>query len=190
MKPETLCFVGFATLIASLPSAACVDIPDEGARLTCFDEMTRCAAIRDDEKRLSCFDRELGATGTPSGSAAPESEPGSPVAPPAAPPVQTSTAPPSAPAPAAISQAERDFGRARQEVDQITSSIDGTFDGWEGRTRFKLANGQIWEVRRRNSLRSYRAVENPEVIVRKNGMGFYIMEVPSVNARVPVTRVD
>ncbi|MDZ7684259.1 MAG: hypothetical protein U5O39_04025 [Gammaproteobacteria bacterium] len=165
--------------------------------MSCYDDAMRCGAIRDDDERLACFDRELAGRGSKGGSAEAASRPeqsdtGMPPdnrrSTPSAPELQDSPAPASAPAPEVL--AEDDFGRSKQEPEQISASIVGTFDGWEGRERFELSNGQVWEVRRANSSRSYSPVTAPQVVIRKNMFGFYVMDVPEVNATVPVTRVD
>lgn len=184
-------------MAGSAARAACVDMANTSERLACYDEAARCGAIRDDTERLACFDRELAGRrdgdATAETRARPEqSDAGMPPADrrstPSASDLRDSPAPASAPAPSVL--AEDDFGRAKSEPEQISASLVGTFDGWEGKERFELSNGQIWEVRRPNSARSYSPVTAPQVVIRKNMFGFYVMDVPEVNATIPVTRVD
>lgn len=173
--------------------AACTDIGDRTERLSCYDEAVRCGAIRNDDDRLACFDREIagGVAGPGSGQSSSGEAAGMPprerrsTPPPAD--FRGSPAPASAPAPDVF---EDDFGRPKQEPDRIESQLVGTFDGWEGSERFELANGQVWENRRPNTVRSYRAIENPDVVVRKNMFGFYVLEIPEAGATVPVRRVQ
>ncbi len=49
--------------------------------------------------------------------------------------------------------------------DFIETKIDGTFDGWEGETIFKLMNGQIWQQSSYDY--HYHYSYNPEVLIYK-----------------------
>ena len=64
----------------------------------------------------------------------------------------------------AIKEAEKEFA--------IESRIVGKFNGWSGKTVFRLENGQIWQQRLSDRY-SYRGPPNPEVRITKNFMGFY-----------------
>ena len=68
---------------------------------------------------------------------------------------------------AAVRQVERDT--------IITSTIEGAFSGWSGKTQFTLSNGQVWRQRLAGKWR-YRA-ESPKVTIEKNIMGFFVMRV-------------
>ena len=68
----------------------------------------------------------------------------------------------------------------------IKTTIDGLFKGWTGRTVFKLSNGQIWRQRLKGSWRF--EAESPEVEIKKNFMGYYIMRVADKKA-VGVIRI-
>lgn len=81
-------------------------------------------------------------------------------------------------------------GYKRADPERVEANLVGEFSGWNGRTRFTLDNGQIWEQRRKASMRYAKPVQNPRVIIEKNFMGFYIMDVPAANTEVPVRLVS
>ena len=69
------------------------------------------------------------------------------------------------------------------------AKIVGDFSGWSGRTTFILDNGEVWQQRRADSVRRTKRITNPEVKIKKNLMGFYVMEIPAVKVKMPVTRI-
>lgn len=73
------------------------------------------------------------------------------------------------------------------EPEKIVSKIKGEFIGWRGKTIFKLENGQIWK--QRQSGRYYHKMENPEISISKNMMGFYMMEIVETGKRIGVRRL-
>jgi hypothetical protein len=90
------------------------------------------------------------------------------------------------PAPAAASAASNGkFGEemlSSQELgepDRIESSIVGTFNGWNGRTTFKLANGQIWQ--QADSSTFDVTLQNPKVLIKHLTLG-YVLTVPGHGA--------
>lgn len=70
---------------------------------------------------------------------------------------------------------------------ETRAHIIGEFRGWTGKTLFKLDNGQIWQ-QRLNGKHFYRAVD-PEVIISKNALGFYRLEIAATGKRVGVKRL-
>lgn len=75
-----------------------------------------------------------------------------------------------------------------EDVTAIHTHIVGEFSGWEGQTRFELANGQIWEQRRR--ARHYQnPVLNPEVVIEKNLFGLFEMTVVGSGRTIQVRRI-
>ncbi len=139
---------------------------DEGLR--------RCRLIGDSVARLACYDAlpagGAAAPAAPARAAAPRAPAPSATAAPPATPSTPAAAPPAAPATA--------FGLERQqpreEVQAITSTIPGRFEGWGPRTRFKLANGQIWQVVDGSS--AYYELDSPKVRIRRGLIGntFYL----------------
>jgi len=70
---------------------------------------------------------------------------------------------------------------------QIKSKLVGEFRGWDGKTVFRLDNGQVWRQRVGGKYRSPRRT-NPEVIVEKGRFGYYLKIVES-GRTVAVKRV-
>lgn len=69
----------------------------------------------------------------------------------------------------------------------ITSRIVGEFNGWSGKTRFVLENGQIFEQRRRGRWKT--VLNNPEVHISQNFMGAFELEVVSEGKSIGVRRL-
>lgn len=69
----------------------------------------------------------------------------------------------------------------------IESRIDGELEGWTGKTRFLLQNGQIWEQRRRGRWKV--SLMNPEVRLTQNFLGAWEMEVVSEGRSIGVRRL-
>ena len=65
--------------------------------------------------------------------------------------------------------------------DVIESRINGTFEGWNGHSKYKLANGQVWE--QTTYKYEYKYSYSPQVIVANYG-GRYIMSVAGTHAVV------
>lgn len=69
----------------------------------------------------------------------------------------------------------------------MTSKIVGEFNGWSGKTRFVLENGQVFEQRRPGRWKI--TLDNPEVHIRQNLMGAYEMEIVSERRSIGVRRL-
>jgi len=65
----------------------------------------------------------------------------------------------------------------------IESRIQGEFSGWEGKTVFKLINGQIWQQIDGRYIYKYK--HNPKVLIYHIDTG-YEMQVEGVDGRVRV----
>src|SRR5512139_1120343 len=76
----------------------------------------------------------------------------------------------------------------KTEATVIRSRIAGPFEGWSGRTLFRLENGQVWQQRMGGSWR-HRA-DSPEVEIRKNLLGMWEMRLPGSGRQVGVTRIE
>ena len=63
----------------------------------------------------------------------------------------------------------------KAKIEGIVSRIDGAFNGWTGKTVFKLENGQVWK-QRLPSTWIYSA-ESPNVKITRNWLGYYVMDV-------------
>jgi len=65
--------------------------------------------------------------------------------------------------------------------------IKGSFKGWSGDTIFTLDNGEVWKQRLPS--RYVVTLENPEVEISKNFLGFYELKVVKTGRKVGVSRV-
>lgn len=187
-----------ASLLALLAASAQA-WADDGA-------LARCRAIADPAARLACYDAiPLTAAARP-----PIAAP-APAAP--APAIPVAPAAPATAAPAAAAQAaapqhapvpveERvlapaakkaeSFGlenqRPKDELQEIVSRIDGTFDGWVPNQRIRLANGQVWQIA--DGSTSWFTAVSPRVTIWRGLFGAFYMTVDGRNQSPRVQRVQ
>jgi hypothetical protein len=180
------------------------------------DAFMKCARIAGDAQRLSCYDRlateliELGlsnmAVGPGPGAAAASTEseqhagdtaaPTTTAMPDPAPAPGPQTAQPSSvgQGPAAVATTESGFGLERvegadrKEVKEIRSRYVGDFTGWDGKTVFRLENGQAWQQIESGRM-SWKAT-NPMITIKRGFMGSYVLKVEGVNKTVRVKRIE
>ncbi len=69
----------------------------------------------------------------------------------------------------------------------IKANILPPFKGWDGKTVFRLDNGQIWK--QRNSGRRIYKGDDYRVEIKKNMLGFYQLKLLASGATVGVKRV-
>jgi len=72
--------------------------------------------------------------------------------------------------------------------DQIISSIAGPFGGWEGKTLFRLTNGQVW--RQADPGVFDVNLKDPEIIISKGMMGAFYLRVKGYGSKVRVVRTQ
>lgn len=120
--------------------------------------LLKCRAVDDSALRLVCYDRIV--------------------------PKPTS-APASAPVPA-----ESRFGLREQaeQAREIESHIPGRFAGWRPKTRFRLANGQVWEVSDGSS--GVFDLVNPKVSIRRGALSAFFLVIEGHNRSPRVKRVE
>ena len=70
---------------------------------------------------------------------------------------------------------------------EIVTRVSGDFTGWDGRTIFKLENGQIWQQRAGGKYH-YQA-NRPEVTLKRGNFGYY-MKILSTRRQVPFKRLQ
>lgn len=70
---------------------------------------------------------------------------------------------------------------------ELTSTIKQPFTGWSGKTYFYFDNGQVWQ--QRSSGRYYHKGDDTAVSVRKNMLGFYVMELQATGKEIGVKRI-
>ena len=176
------------------------------------ESLADCAAINNSNARLACFDKLAGASGqadTAPVAAVPapampaastQATPPAPVAStetapiPVSAPITTSAAPATEPAPVTgVSSYQDIFGLENQAavkgVKKISSRIINDFDGWDGRTVFRLENGQVWVQKDVNSSLSWRGSSHPIATIKRKAFNSYLLKVEGVNKSVRVNRV-
>lgn len=176
------------------------------------ESLADCAAINNSNARLACFDKLAGASGqadTAPVAAVPapampaastQATPPAPVAStetapiPVSAPITTSAAPATEPAPVTgVSSYQDIFGLENQAavkgIKKITSRIINDFDGWDGRTVFRLENGQVWVQKDVNSTMSWRGSSHPIATIKRKAFNSYLLKVEGVNKSVRVNRV-
>jgi hypothetical protein len=68
----------------------------------------------------------------------------------------------------------------------VETQIEGEFEGWDGETVFKLANGQIWQ--QSSFAYIYHYAYRPKVLIYKSGT-IYKMKVDGVGDAIQVKRL-
>ena len=80
--------------------------------------------------------------------------------------------------------------KGSKEDDVISSTIVGTFTGWETKgTLFKLANGMIWQQTENDSFH-VPAVENPQIVIKKGFMKKWKLSLAGHKSKVSVKRIQ
>lgn len=69
----------------------------------------------------------------------------------------------------------------------MQTSIDGTFEGWDGDTIFKMMNGTIWQQASYDY--EYHYAYNPDVLIYHKS-GSYYMKVEGVDDEIRVTKLN
>lgn len=95
-----------------------------------------------------------------------------------------------APAAAAAGEAPTDAQMGLREAPErvvIESRIVGEFNGWSGRTRFKLENGQVWQQVGAGSY--YGRADSPAVRIEPKSFGSWKLYVEGIGRGVKVKRV-
>ena len=77
--------------------------------------------------------------------------------------------------------------KAVKEAEFVTR-ITGDFKGWSGETIFRLENGQVWRQRLQGKYR-YSGPPNPEVRIKRNFLGFYMMTLVEADKSIGVKLV-
>lgn len=70
----------------------------------------------------------------------------------------------------------------------IRSRISGEFRGWSGETVFRLENGQVWKQRLPG--RWLHRANSPEVEIKKNVMGYWMLRVLEADRGIGVSQVQ
>lgn len=70
----------------------------------------------------------------------------------------------------------------------IHSQIDGAFTGWNGKTLFRLKNGQVWKQRLSGTYRT--KLTDPEVEIYQKYFGLYWMKIVETGRSVGVAPAE
>lgn len=131
-----------------------------GAVLADDDSLRRCRALAADAARLACYDAIA-------------------LAPAAA-----------AAAASAVAAPAARFGlpEGPDRIERVQSRIEGRFEGWRPLDRFRLANGQVWQVI--DGSTGVYWLESPRVAVRRGALGSFVLEIEGVKPFVRVRRIE
>lgn len=159
--------------------------------------LKRCRAVSEAAARLACYDA-LSATPARSAAAAATAvaAPAAVATAPAGAKATVPSGPMASPAVAAVAptpaaqplESSFGLGSPAASLQAISSSLPGTFLGWERTTRFRLANGQVWQVIDGTSVAAY--LKDPKVTVRRAALGSFLMEFEGLTTAVRVQRVE
>ena len=69
----------------------------------------------------------------------------------------------------------------------VESTVDGAFNGWDGKTIIVLTNGQIWEQAEYHY--EYHYAYRPDVLIYKTG-DRYMMQIEGTDEAVRVNRIN
>ena len=86
-----------------------------------------------------------------------------------------------------VAQTSKEVREAAEEA-AIIARILPPFEGWDGKTVFRLDNGQVWRQRQSGRYR-HEAGRDTEVRISKNFFGFYVLTVTSSGRSVGVELV-
>lgn len=146
-------------------------------------DIEKCAAIRNAAERLFCFDNmaaELSGAGMSAMPAPAESAKNKPAA--------TGRATAVTPPPAQEDSFGLEMEQVRDSADRIQSRYDGTFNGWDGATVFRLENGQVWK--QAESGRLSMKAERPVITIKRGWFGAFYLKVEGANKSIRVKRVQ
>lgn len=183
--------------MAGVPMAAAQSqTQPQGQARTLDADLERCRSLSEASERLKCYDmivlpaRSAAVGGTSAADRAAAVSPSAGASAAQAPAAPARPAPVAAGEPSAAGIAR--FGREQEmpagTLDELRSSIPGTFSGWEPRTRWKLANGQVWQVA--DGSRAYYRLESPTIRITRGALGSFFMEIEGVSHAVPVRRLE
>lgn len=88
-------------------------------------------------------------------------------------------------------ESERMFGNEQLEnVRELTARIEGTFKGWDGPTRFRLDNGQVWQTVGSVRFTPISPIPNAQVTITRGALNSYRLKVEGYNRSVQVKRIE
>ena len=82
----------------------------------------------------------------------------------------------------------QEAGERSGAEDVLESRLVGDYEGWSGRTLFRLENGQVWQQADRGERVDSRRAQ-PRVRIQPGSMGTYWLEIEGVRERLKVRPV-
>lgn len=76
-----------------------------------------------------------------------------------------------------------------KERTTITSNLVGKFDGWDGQTTFKLANGMIWAQADKDKF-YIKEVKDPVVVIEPGMFGTWHLHIEGYDSECRVKRIQ
>lgn len=89
-----------------------------------------------------------------------------------------------------LRRAKKDPAAAKPAAGVIESEIDGSFTGWEETTVWTLKDGSIWRVDNRPRPYFTNRIANPKVKLTPALMNGFWLEIPELDVRVRVIRLQ
>lgn len=71
--------------------------------------------------------------------------------------------------------------------DRVEGRVTGDFEGWRGDTIFVLDNGQVWKQRQGGKY--FYNGDDPKIVITRNMLGFFVLEVVETGKSVGVKRL-
>ncbi len=78
--------------------------------------------------------------------------------------------------------------KRKEEAKSVTSTIEGSFDGWRPGAQVRLANGQVWRVVDGSEVALSRR-DNPKVSIERGMLGAFYLKIEGSNNTARVSRV-
>ncbi|MBE0550291.1 MAG: hypothetical protein IH627_22040 [Rubrivivax sp.] len=75
-----------------------------------------------------------------------------------------------------------------EAMQAVVSHIPGKFEGWEPKSRIRLANGQVWQIV--DGSRGAFQLVDAKVRVRRGALGSYYLDIEGHNTSPGVKRVE
>lgn len=80
------------------------------------------------------------------------------------------------------------FENTNKDREEIHSSIVGEFNGWHGKSVFKLENGQVWKQAENNNFYVPKRT-NPDITIKPKLMGAWTLFLDGYSRGVQVRRI-
>jgi len=164
------------------------------------NEWTKCRAVVEDAERLACYDllvdtnnaKRVERKNQSSEDVVSVETTAVPVAAKSTKEVELATSNSSPTEKVEKLHTEQTFGMERkiaesEQLDEIHTSFEGEFTGWEAKQEFALANGQVWKIA--DGSTGYHRISNPKIRIKRGVFGVFFMTIEGLNKSPKVKRV-